>query len=74
MRIGLPREIKDGESRVALTPAGVRALVQSHHEVLFQPGVGLGAGFPDEEYLKSGAKAADPWEAELLVKVKLLTR
>jgi alanine dehydrogenase len=72
MRIGLPREIKDGESRVALTPAGVRALVQASHEVLFQPGLGLGVGFPDDDYLRSGATPANPWEAELVVKVKEL--
>ena len=72
MRIGLPREIKDGESRVALTPTGVGALVRSSHEVVFQAGVGLGVGFPDDEYLESGAKAGNPWDADLVVKVKEL--
>src|SRR5689334_9249269 len=72
MRIGLPREIKDGESRVALTPAGVGALAQASHEVLFESGLGLDAGFPDEAYLKSGARPGNPWDAELVVKVKEL--
>jgi alanine dehydrogenase len=72
MRIGLPREIKDGESRVALTPAGVRALAQASHEVWFQTGLGLGVGFSDEDYVNSGARAGNPWEAGLVVKVKEL--
>ena len=48
MRIGLPREIKDGEFRVALTPTGVGGLVRAGHEVIVEPGLGLGAGFSDE--------------------------
>ena len=72
MRIGLPREIKDGESRVALTPAGVRALVATGHEVVYRPGLGEGAGFPDEAYLAERARPGDPWECELIVKVKEL--
>ena len=68
MRIGLPREIKDGERRVALTPAAVSSL----KEVVFEKGAGAGAGFGDDEYLAAGAIAGDPWECELVVKVKEL--
>jgi alanine dehydrogenase len=72
MRIGLPREIKDGEYRVALTPAGVRALTDAGHEVVIGLGLGLAAGFPDGEYGNSGARVGNPWECELVVKVKEL--
>ena len=44
MKIGVPKEIKDKENRVALTPAGARALVEAGHEVLVQAGAGLGSG------------------------------
>jgi alanine dehydrogenase len=70
MHIGLPREIKDGERRVALTPDGARLLEKI--QVIFEPGAGLGAGFPDAEYLEAGARTGDPWECELVVKVKEL--
>jgi len=69
MRIGLPRETKGGEHRVALTPAGVGVLLRAGHEVVVEPGAGLGAGFHDEEY--PGA-TGDPWNCELVVKVKEL--
>jgi len=72
MRIGLPREIKDGEHRVALTPAGVGDLVRAGHGVSFGPGLGLGAGFSDRDYEHAGAKSGEPWEGELVVKVKEL--
>jgi alanine dehydrogenase len=68
MRIGIPREVKDGEYRVALSPAGVRALAS----VVVEPGAGAGVGFTDEEYAKAGARLGDPWECELVVKVKEL--
>ena len=70
MRIGIPREIKDGEFRVALTPAGVEELVKKGHEVTIESGAGAGIGFPDSAYQK--AKLGDPWECELVVKVKEL--
>jgi len=69
MRIGLPRESKDGEHRVALTPAGAHALAQAGHEVIVEAGAGNGAGFADGEY--PGAKG-DPWSCPLVVKVKEL--
>lgn len=72
MRIGLPREIKDGEFRVALTPSGVDVLVRAGHEVTVEPGAGLGAGFADDEFLQARARAGDPWDCELVVKVKEL--
>jgi alanine dehydrogenase len=72
MRIGLPREIKDGEYRVALTPAGVGKLVAAGHEVSIGLSLGLGAGFSDQDYENSGAKTGDPWHCELIVKVKEL--
>lgn len=68
MRIGVPREIKDGEFRVALTPAGVAAL----SNVIVEPGAGAGAGFSDEAYVNAGAQLGDPWQCELVVKVKEL--
>ncbi len=74
MRIGVAREIKPQEYRVALTPAGARELVQGGHEVLVETGAGLGSAFPDETYERAGATIAsvdDVWEqAELLLKVK----
>jgi len=72
MRIGLPREIKDGEFRVALTPAGVRELSGAGHQVVIGPNLGAGIGFSDLEYEKAGATAANPWDCELVVKVKEL--
>ena len=74
MRIGLPREIKDNEYRVAMTPGGVRQLVNDGHGVLVQAGAGLGSGFSDEQYRSAGAKivtsASDAWKSEMVVKVK----
>jgi len=72
MRIGLPREIKDGEYRVALTPAGVGGLVRAGHEVVVEPGAGLGVGFSDQEFTREKAKTGNPWNCELVVKVKEL--
>ena len=72
MRIGLPREIKDGEFRVALTPRGVGALVQAGHRVVIGQGLGIGAGFTDRDYDIAGARIGDPWDCELVVKVKEL--
>jgi alanine dehydrogenase len=69
MRVGLPREIKDGEFRVALTPAGVRSLAC---EVIVEPGAGAASGFADEEYVGQGATLGEPWQCELVLKVKEL--
>ena len=74
MIIGVPKEIKTGEQRVALTPAGVHALVDHGHRVLIEPGAGTGSGFRDEDYTQLGASlrpAEAVWaEADLLLKVK----
>jgi alanine dehydrogenase len=69
MRVGVPREIKDGEFRVALTPAGVGSL---ECEVVVEPGAGEAVGFADQDYVARGAKLGDAWECELVVKVKEL--
>jgi alanine dehydrogenase len=72
--VGVPREIKPGEERVALTPAGVRALVQTEHRVIVETGAGLGSSIRDEEYTREGATTAsadEVWaQAELILKVK----
>ncbi len=74
MRIGVPREKKDGENRVAMTPAGARALRAAGAEVVVETGAGDSSGFPDREYRESGAAvvldAAQAWSADLVVKVK----
>ncbi|ONI83638.1 alanine dehydrogenase [Saccharothrix sp. ALI-22-I] len=75
MRIAVPREIKNHEYRVALTPAGAHELTQRGHDVLVEAGAGLGSAITDEEYLAAGAKvlatADDVWaEGELVLKVK----
>jgi len=73
MRIGVVREIKDRENRVALTPAGAGALVKAGHGVQVERGAGEGSGFPDEEYAAHGAHIVDTaaaWDAGLVLKVK----
>jgi alanine dehydrogenase len=75
MKIGLPKEIKDNEYRVGLTPAGVNALVNAGHQVFVQKTAGEGSGFNDEEYVNAGGKlvetADDAWgEGDMVVKVK----
>ncbi|MFN3821985.1 MAG: alanine dehydrogenase, partial [bacterium] len=75
MIIGVPREIKTAENRVALPPSGVETLTRQGHKVLIESGAGVGSGFTDEEYLEAGAEilndVKDVWEnAELIVKVK----
>ena len=74
MIIGLPKEIKDNEYRVAVTPGGVRQLVDAGHEVLVQAVAGEGSGFSDEEYGWGGGRIVaednEVWAADLVVKVK----
>lgn len=74
MRIGIPTEVKDHEYRVAVTPAGARALTDAGHEVLVQAGAGLGSGLPDDAYVAAGARivpdAGDAWGADLVCKIK----
>jgi alanine dehydrogenase len=72
--VGVPREIKTGEQRVALTPAGARALVERGHRVLIEQTAGLGSGIRDDEYAAAGATLGTMegvWgEAEMIMKVK----
>jgi alanine dehydrogenase len=75
MIIGVPKEIKDNENRVALAPAGVQALQITGHRVFVESGAGLGSGFTDDVYVRAGAEivdtAADVWsEADMVMKVK----
>ncbi|MDH3943145.1 MAG: alanine dehydrogenase [Anaerolineae bacterium] len=75
MIVGVPKEIKDNEYRVALPPGGVKALAMAGHEVLVQEGAGKGSGFSPEEYEQAGAKvlptAAEVWNgADMVMKVK----
>jgi alanine dehydrogenase len=75
MKIGLPKEIKDNEYRVGLTPAGVHALVGAGHELFVQKTAGEGSGFSDEDYVKAGAAIVDTadevWQTgDMIVKVK----
>ena len=74
MKIGVPKEIKNNENRVAMTPAGVLSLIANGHEVYIEKGAGLGSAFTDDDYIAAGAKivdtAADAWNAEMVLKVK----
>lgn len=75
MIIGVPKEIKNNENRVAITPAGVVAFTKAGHQVLIETNAGLGSGFTNDEYAEAGAKlldnAADVWaQADMVMKVK----
>ena len=75
MLIGVPKEIKDDEYRVALTPAAVQALVEKGHRVVIEKNAGAGSGFTDRDYAWAGAKILDAardvyHQAQMLVKVK----
>jgi alanine dehydrogenase len=75
VKVGIPREIKNHEYRVAITPAGVFELTRSGHEVFLEEGAGLGSAIPDDDFVGAGAKIAggpeEIWEsAELILKVK----
>jgi alanine dehydrogenase len=74
MIIGVPREIKDNEYRVSITPGGIHHLTELGHRVWLEAGAGEGSGSADQECAEAGAKivplSADAWSAELVVKVK----
>ncbi|MGD8564019.1 MAG: alanine dehydrogenase [Desulfarculaceae bacterium] len=75
MKIGVPKEIKPAEKRVAATPAGIKAFVDNGHQVFVERSAGLGSGFSDTEYTQAGAAILDSaeavWaEADMIVKVK----
>jgi alanine dehydrogenase len=74
LNIGIPKEIKNRESRVSCTPSGVRHLVNAGHHVAVEKGAGEGSGFSDDKYRRAGAmvepSAEKVWQNELVVKVK----
>ena len=75
MIIGVPKEIKNNESRVALTPSGAHEFIRRNHQVYVETNAGVGSGFPDEEYETVGAvilqTADEVWKkAEMIMKVK----
>jgi alanine dehydrogenase len=74
MNIGVPREIKAQEHRVALTPGAAHALIAAGHSVVIEAGAGLGSGFTDDEYASAGARvgatASEAWAQRLVMKVK----
>ena len=75
MKIGIPKEIKNNENRVGMTPAGVAELIKHGHEVMVQHTAGENSGFPDEQYVQVGAKILPDiqsvyHEAEMIIKVK----
>src|SRR5881275_254542 len=75
MIIGVPKEIKEQEQRVALLPSAANLLARRGHSVLVEHNAGIGSGYPDEEYVKAGAEIADQAKevfgrADLIVKVK----
>lgn len=74
MRIGVPKEIKNNENRVACTPAGVVQLVANGHKVFVETNAGVGSGFTNDMYVKAGANmvetAKEAWTQEMVMKVK----
>ncbi|WP_243291256.1 alanine dehydrogenase [Bacillus sp. FJAT-47783] len=74
MKIGVPKEIKNNENRVAMTPAGVVNLRNAGHEVFIEKGAGIGSGFLDDQYVQAGAEivgtAEEAWSMEMVMKVK----
>lgn len=75
MLIGVPKEIKNNENRVAITPAGVASFINAGHQVLIEKNAGVGSGFSNEDYIAAGAtiveKAGDVWsQADMIMKVK----
>src|SRR5688500_18354799 len=75
MRVGVPKEIKSDEYRVAMMPVGVELLTKAGHDVLVEANAGTGSGFADEDYKRAGAKMVDDAkeicdQSDLIVKVK----
>src|SRR5215469_1257541 len=75
MKVGVPKEVKNHEYRVAITPSGVHELVRAGHEVYVQQDAGIGSSIPDDDFVAAGAtilpSADDIWQAgELILKVK----
>ncbi|WP_019242985.1 MULTISPECIES: alanine dehydrogenase [Bacillus] len=74
MIIGVPKEIKNNENRIGMTPAGVTIFKNNGHEVWIESGAGINSGFTDQAYIQSGAKivqtAKEAWSADMVIKVK----
>ncbi len=75
MIVGIPREIKNNESRVAIIPSGVKALTEKGHNVIIEHNTGIGVGITDDDYVKAGAEVALSMakvydNAEMILKVK----
>jgi len=74
MLIGVPKEIKDNENRVALTPSGVLQLVNAGHSIVIETHAGVGSGFQNEDYIKAGAEIVESaeaaWDVQMVMKVK----
>ena len=73
MKIGIVKEIKDRENRVALTPAGAKILSGAGHTIMVQEGAGIGSCFADAEYQQAGARivsVTEAWQADIVLKVK----
>jgi alanine dehydrogenase len=74
MIIGVPKEIKNNENRVGITPAGVAAFKNNRHHILIETSAGAGSGFSDQEYREAGAEVVDSaeevWKADMVMKVK----
>ncbi|PWT87014.1 MAG: alanine dehydrogenase, partial [Acidobacteria bacterium] len=75
MIIGVPKEIKEQEQRVALLPSAANQLIRHGHSVVVQKNAGIGSGYPDEDYVKAGAEIVDQAKdvfarADMIVKVK----
>ena len=74
MKIGIPKEIKNNENRVSLSPSGVHALVEQGHTVFVETNAGLGSYFEDVDYKEAGAEIvseqAKIWDVDMVVKVK----
>ena len=75
MKVGVPREVKNSEDRVALTPSGAHELVRAGHQVFLEERAGVGSAIPDEDFVAAGAAilgtADEVWDtADLVLKVK----
>lgn len=75
MKVGVPKEVKNHEYRVAITPSGVHELVRAGHQVYVQADAGVGSSLPDADFVAAGAEirpaADDVWQAaDLILKVK----
>ncbi len=74
MKIGIPKEIKNNENRVGLSPSGVHALVEAGHTVLVEQSAGVGSFFEDQDYVEAGAEIVDAqtkvWDVDMVIKVK----